>query len=121
MHDSGERYDLVLRLHRSVIRLLQGVLVECIRGKGSAGVLVGCYLMALWQVPPDYIVNHLRLIRPITIETPVQEERLMEFHSTLVPSQYHVYANLDQDRRWSLEENYFTATAQDAPQEFLRA
>ncbi|CAF0714185.1 unnamed protein product [Adineta steineri] len=88
----------------------EGVVVECTRGKGASGVLVGCYLMALWQVQPDYIVNHLRLIRPITIETTAQEQQLIEFHKVLEPSQRHFYAEVDQPHSWDIDTSYLQTT-----------
>ena len=85
-------------------------MVECLRGKGSAGVLVGCYLMSLWQVPPDYVVNHLRLIRPITLETPLQEQQLVEFYRTIAPTQRHFYAEVDKPHSWDIDTTYLDST-----------
>lgn len=66
--------------------------------------------MALWKVPPDYIVNHLRLIRPITLETALQEQQVAEFHRTLTSTQQHYYAEVDKPHSWDIDTTYLDTT-----------
>ena len=66
--------------------------------------------MFLWQVPPDYIVNHLRLIRPITLETPLQEQQLVEYYRTIAPTQRHFYAEVDKPHSWDIDTTYLDST-----------
>jgi protein-tyrosine phosphatase len=99
----------------------KAIVVECIRGKGNAGVLIACYLMALWQVPPDYIVNHLRLIRPIALETLLQEQQLIDFHKTLTPTQRHFYAEIDKRHSWDIDTSYLNTTPLATPQQLSLA
>ncbi|CAF3166605.1 unnamed protein product [Rotaria socialis] len=99
----------------------EGIVVECTRGKGSAGVLIGCYLLALWKAPPDYIVNHLRLIRPITLETPLQEQQIMDYHNTIASTQRHFYAEVDRPHSWDIDTNYLNTTPLVTPQQLSLA
>lgn len=96
-------------------------MVECLRGKGSAGVLVGCFLLALWQVPPDYVVDHLRLIRPITLENTLQEQQLIEFHRTIAPTQRHFYGEVNQPHSWDADTSYLNTTPLATPQQLSLA
>ena len=66
--------------------------------------------MALWQVPPDYVVNHLRIIRPIALETSLQEQQIVDFHKTLVSTQHHFYAEVDQRHSWDIDTSYLDRT-----------
>ncbi|UJR31646.1 hypothetical protein I4U23_019127 [Adineta vaga] len=88
----------------------EGVVVECTRGKGASGVLVGCYLLAIWQAPPDYVVNHLRLIRPITLETTAQEQQIIDFHKIIAPSQRHFYNDVNEPDSWDIDTSYLKTT-----------
>jgi hypothetical protein len=77
--------------------------------------------LALWQVPPDYIVNNLRLIRPITLETPLQEQQLIDFHQTLLPTQRHFYADVNQRHSWDIDTSYLNTTPLATPQQLSLA
>ncbi|CAF0824008.1 unnamed protein product [Adineta ricciae] len=88
----------------------EGVVVECTRGKGATGVLVGCYLLAIWQAPPDYVVNHLRLIRPITLETTAQEQQIIDFHKAIAPNQRHFYNDVNEPDSWDVDTSYLKTT-----------
>ncbi len=72
--------------------------------------MIGCYLLALWQVPPDYIVNHLRLIRPIALETTVQEQQVIDFHKAIEPTQHHFYADVNHPDSWDIDTSYLQTT-----------
>ncbi|CAF0826147.1 unnamed protein product [Didymodactylos carnosus] len=88
----------------------EGIVVECIRGKGAAAVLVGCYLMKIWQSPPDYVVNQLRLMRPIALETPIQEQTLIDYHKIISPRFYQYYAEVDMPHSWDIDTSYLRTT-----------
>ena len=77
--------------------------------------------MALWQTPADYIVNHLRLIRPITLETPLQEQQLIDFHRTLAPQQQHFYAEVDKPHSWDIDTSYLKTTPLATPEQLSMA
>ena len=50
-----------------------GVLVHCMAGRGRAGTMLACYLVAQgW--PAQSAIAHIRLLRPGSIETLAQEE-----------------------------------------------
>ena len=62
---------------------LKGILVHSTKGTGRAGVLVACVLVKLWECPADYVVDHLRVIRPISIETAEQEKRIHDYYKKI--------------------------------------
>lgn len=73
-------------------------------------MLVACYLLALWKAPPDYVVNHLRLIRPITLETTAQEQQIIDFHRMIAPEQRHFYADVNEPSSWDIDTSYLQTT-----------
>ncbi len=86
-------------------------MVHDIKGRGRVGTLVACYLIKLWQCPSDYAINHLRLIRPASIETDEQENVVKRFHSTAENGFEGVYSRIQQVSGWDnktvhLGQNY---------------
>lgn len=82
-----------------------------LKGKGRAATLIACYLLKLWQVPADYIINHLRLIRPASIETSEQEDIIKKYHDTVANDFEGRYSRTQQPSFWDnktvhLGENY---------------
>lgn len=73
----------------------EAVLVHSTKGIGRSAVLVACYLMKLWECPPDYVINHLRIMRPVSIENPEQENVIYQFHRTIEPGFEHHYKKLE--------------------------
>uniref|UniRef100_K3W5B8 Tyrosine specific protein phosphatases domain-containing protein n=1 Tax=Globisporangium ultimum (strain ATCC 200006 / CBS 805.95 / DAOM BR144) TaxID=431595 RepID=K3W5B8_GLOUD len=73
------------------------VLVHCGGGKGRAGVMLACYLVAFgWRAPPsdlslwmqpamsaDQAIESLRVLRPGSIETEIQEAIVRSYSSLL--------------------------------------
>ncbi|DBA01417.1 TPA: hypothetical protein N0F65_007314 [Lagenidium giganteum] len=91
---SNEQIDLFLRLCMSARDV--PVLVHCGGGKGRAGTLLACYLVAFgmrtpvpedeWTVPamtPADAIALLRTIRPGSIETEEQEKAVSKYSSLL--------------------------------------
>jgi len=76
---------------------------------------------ALWQVPPDYVVNHLRLIRPITLENSLQEQQLIDFHRTIASNQQHFYGEVNQPHSWDIDTTYLNSTPLATPQQLSLA
>jgi hypothetical protein len=72
--------------------------------------------MVLWQVTPEYIVHHLRWIRPITLETPEQEQQLVNFHRCIAVGQRHFYADADVSDRSHMDLHFSNTTATPADQ-----
>jgi hypothetical protein len=68
-------------LEQFFIYIKKGVLIHSTKSTGRAAVLVACFLVKLWQSPADYVVDHLRLARPVSIETSDQEKVVYEFHN----------------------------------------
>ncbi len=69
-------------------------------GKGRAGVLVACYLMKLWECSPDYVIDYLRLIRPISIENSEQEEVIHKYHESISNRFGGYYSRIQQPSGW---------------------
>jgi hypothetical protein len=57
--------------------------VHSVKGKGRAATLIACYLVKAWQCPADYVINHLRVIRPVSIESKEQENVIFQFHDSV--------------------------------------
>ena len=53
------------------------------KGKGRAATLIACYLVKAWQCPADYVINHLRVIRPVSIESKEQENVIFQYHDSV--------------------------------------
>jgi hypothetical protein len=57
--------------------------VHSVKGTGRAAVLVACYLVKAWECPADYVINHLRIIRPLSIENSEQEMVINQFRDSV--------------------------------------
>jgi protein-tyrosine phosphatase len=73
----------------------EAVLVHSTKGIGRSAVLITCYLMKLWECPPDYVINHLRIMRPVSIESNEQEKVVYQFHEIIAPSFEGFYKRLE--------------------------
>ena len=73
----------------------EAVLVHSTKGIGRSAVLIACYLMKLWECPADYVINHLRIMRPVSIENEEQERVVHQFHKTIEASFEHHYKRLE--------------------------
>lgn len=87
---TDEQVEIFLRLATSPDTT--PLLVHCAGGKGRAGTMIACYLMAFgWTCPPPNqewrypaipsreAIAQLRMIRPGSLETSVQEDRVKKF------------------------------------------
>jgi len=59
--------------------LLQGVAVHCYWGRGRTGTMLAAYLVAVNEMYPDEAIDHIRRLRPFSIETDEQEEAVHNF------------------------------------------
>ncbi len=62
----------------------KGILVHSVKGTGRAGCLVAAYLIKAWECPANYVITHLRLIRPVSIENLEQESAIYKYHDQVV-------------------------------------
>lgn len=86
-------------------------MVHDIKGRGRVGTLVACYLIKLWECPADYVINHLRLIRPASLESDDQETVVKKFHSQIADGFEGRYSRIQQPFDWDnktvhLGQNY---------------
>lgn len=87
-----EQVDLILRLTQNESNL--PILIHCGGGKGRAGTVLACYLLAYGFQPPNSTqeqpsmspadaIAALRTIRPGSIETTQQEDFVAKYHSAI--------------------------------------
>jgi hypothetical protein len=67
-----------------LILIIKGILVHSVKGTGRAGCLVAAYLIKAWECPANYVITHLRLIRPVSIENVEQESVVYKYHDQVV-------------------------------------
>ena len=69
------------------------------KATGRAAVLVACVLVRLWEAPADYVIDHLRIIRPVAIETAEQENVVRQYHNSVAGNFGGYYSN--KQTKWS--------------------
>lgn len=79
---------------------MKAILVHDSNGKGQSAVLIACYLIKLWECTDDYIINHLRLTRPISIENTDQEHAIKAFYESTKGGFAGHYARKQQPSGW---------------------
>lgn len=82
------------------------VLIHDSRGKGSAAVLTACYLVRLWECSSDYVVDHLKLIRPISIENDEQSSVIQHYYESVVDSFNGYYSRKQQPSGWNIKTSH---------------
>lgn len=82
----------------------EGVLIHSLKATGRAAVLVACFLVKLWESPADYVIDHLRIIRPVAIETSDQEKVVHQFHNS-VAGNFEGYYSRTQTK-WSKQTEF---------------
>lgn len=88
---SLEQIEIFIRLGVAACESGEALLVHCAGGKGRAGTMIACWMVAFgfgmpkeeWAHPemgPSEAINHLRRIRPGSIESRDQEEVVSRSH-----------------------------------------
>jgi hypothetical protein len=73
--------------------------VHSVKGTGRVAVLVACFLVKLWECPADYVIDHLRIIRPVSIENKKQEEVILQYHDLIADNFENFYSKLQ--NKWN--------------------
>ena len=74
------------------------------KATGRAATLTACFLVKLWQSPADYVIDHLKIIRPVAIETSDQEKVIHQFHNS-VAGNFEGYYSRTQTR-WNPQTDF---------------
>ncbi|NXF77673.1 DUS23 phosphatase, partial [Sclerurus mexicanus] len=61
----------------------QAVAVHCMLGYGRTGTLLGCYLAKVGHLSGIEAIREIRRLRPGSIETPEQEQAVIQFCQSL--------------------------------------
>lgn len=59
------------------------VAVHCAAGKGRTGTVIACYLVKRLRYTAEQAIQHVRCLRPGSVETAEQENMVSKFQSTL--------------------------------------
>ncbi|XP_054257981.1 dual specificity protein phosphatase 23-like isoform X2 [Macrosteles quadrilineatus] len=66
----------------------EAVGVHCRQGRGRTGVMAACYLVGFHGLSPDRAITNLRLARPGSIETYMQEKAVSAYYDFLQRSEF---------------------------------
>lgn len=73
-----DQVDAFVRFCDENIRQRRAVAVHCLAGKGRTGTMIACYLVH-GGMGAQEAIDHIRLLRPGSIETDSQEDAVREF------------------------------------------
>ena len=79
-------------------------MVHSLKSTGRAAVLVACVLVKLWECPADKVIDHLRISRPISIETADQEKTVHDFYKNVSPTFQGYYERMQ--TKWDTRTNF---------------
>ena len=62
---------------------LQGLVVHCLGGHGRTGTMLASFLVKYLNTPAQKAIDDIRRMRPGSVETEEQEQRIAEFEKAL--------------------------------------